>query len=64
MFDPRKRINMREIFEHPFFKEVRNNESERVEAHPIEMEFEEEDLTFDRLRQLFVKEILEYHPDA
>lgn len=63
VFDPRKRISMKDILSHPYFKEVRQPDKEKVEDEKIAMDFEDEDLTFARLRELFVKEIQEYHPD-
>lgn len=63
VFDPRKRISLEEIFNHPYFKEVRDPNMEKVKVQEISMDFEEEELTFGRLRELFVKEIQEYHPE-
>lgn len=54
---------MKDILSHPYFKEVRQPDKEKVEDEKIAMDFEDEDLTFARLRELFVKEIQEYHPD-
>jgi len=58
-FNPNDRLDITEIVKHKYFDEVRDQELEDiVEKGPIVLPFdEEEDLTVEKLRGYFVKEI-------
>lgn len=57
-FNPYFRIKIDEALEHPFLADVRKPEIEKVSEEQIDFEFEKEMLDRDRLRELFVEEIL------
>ena len=58
-FNPDDRLDIKEIVKHKYFDEVRDQELEEIlEKGPIVLPFEEEeDLTVEKLRDYFVKEI-------
>ena len=57
-FNPYFRIKIDEALEHPFLADVRKPEIEKYSEEQIDFEFEKEMLDRDRLRELFVEEIL------
>jgi len=57
-FNPYFRIKINEALEHPFLADVRKPEMEKFAEETIDFEFEKEMLDRDRLRELFVEEIL------
>jgi serine/threonine protein kinase len=60
VFNPYYRISLKECFEHPLFAAVRNPARENVQTQPVTLEFEKEDLTRDKLRQLILQECSYY----
>jgi mitogen-activated protein kinase 1/3 len=62
-FNPRKRINVEEALEHPFFAEVRH--SETVARDQVFLPFElESELDEHSLRKYFIMEMQKFHPDV
>lgn len=58
LFNPQKRIKLNECLNHPFFGDIRDIKKEKEANFSLEFEFEKEEiLTFDRLRELFLKVI-------
>ena len=65
-FNPYLRMDMSSALGHPFLRDVRDTQREKELAkvgNEIELEFEEEgdEIEIDRLRELFLKEIANYH---
>ena len=42
--------------EHPLFEKVRNVQKEAIVGSPVELNFEKDDLTRERLRELILEE--------
>lgn len=59
-FNPYKRASLMECLEHPHLAEVRDTRKEIKAKDPIVIDFEYEDVNTDRLRELFVDEIIFY----
>lgn len=57
-FNPFFRIPVDEALEHPFFKKIRKTEKEKVAKEPVGLEFEEEVMGVQRLRELFLNAIV------
>jgi len=57
-FNPYLRTNVDDALEHPFFTKVKKPHKEKVADAQIALDFENETLDRDRLRQLFVETIL------
>ncbi|RAW28215.1 Extracellular signal-regulated kinase 1 [Phytophthora cactorum] len=64
VFDPIKRISVEEALEHPYLASLHNLEDEPVADSCFSFDFEKEDLTESRLKELIFEEILRIHPDA
>ena len=61
IFDPNKRITVKECLEHPFFKSVRDPSKEEEATFNLEFEFEDDNnLTVEKLRNLFLTVIKSY----
>lgn len=61
IFNPNKRITVQQALEHPFFKDVRDKEKEIEADFNLEFEFEkDENLTMEKLRELFLKVMKSY----
>ena len=61
IFDPNKRITVKECLEHPFFKSVRDTSKEEEATFNLEFEFEgDNNLTVEKLRNLFLTVIKSY----
>ena len=61
IFDPNKRITVKECLEHPFFKSVRDQSKEEEASFNLEFEFEDDNnLTVEKLRNLFMTVIKSY----
>ena len=61
IFDPNKRITVKECLEHPFFKSVRDPSKEEEATFNLEFEFEDDNnLTVEKLRNLFMTVIKSY----
>ena len=61
LFNPNKRITVNECLEHPYFKDVRDPSKEEEADFHLEFEFEGDDnLTVEKLRDLFLKVINSY----
>jgi mitogen-activated protein kinase 1/3 len=61
IFDPNKRITLKECIEHPFFKDVRDTSIEEEASFNLEFEFEDDqNLNIDKLRNLFLAVIKSY----
>ncbi|CAH0487216.1 unnamed protein product [Peronospora farinosa] len=64
LFDPAKRISVEEALEHPYLASLHNLEDEPVADSVFSFDFEKEDLTKSRLKELIYEEIFKIHPDA
>lgn len=61
LFNPYKRIKVNECLEHPYFKDIRDPKKEIEADFNLEFEFEkDENLTLEKLRDLFLKVINSY----
>ena len=61
IFDPHKRITVKECLEHPFFKSIRDPSKEEEASFNLEFEFEDDNnLTVEKLRNLFLTVIKSY----
>ena len=61
IFDPNKRITVKECLTHPFFKSIRDPKKEEEATFILEFEFEEDNnLTIEKLRNLFLTVIKSY----
>ena len=60
-FDPNKRITVNQALNHPFFTDVRDPKKEVEADFNLEFEFEkDENLTMEKLRNLFIQVINSY----
>ena len=57
-FNPYLRTNVDDALAHPFFTKVKKPHKEKLSESQITLDFENETLDRDRLRQLFVETIL------
>ena len=65
IFDPNKRITVKECLEHPFFKSVRDPSKEEEASFNLEFEFEDDNnLTVEKLRNLLLTVIKSYKQKA
>ena len=65
IFDPKKRITVQQSLEHPFFKSIRDPTKEEEATFNLEFEFEDDNnLTFEKLRNLFITVIKSYKKKA
>lgn len=64
VFDPTKRLTVDEALEHPYLAMLHDVTIEPTLPSPLEIEFEEEDLREDALRERVWNEMLFYHPEA
>ena len=65
IFDPNKRITVKECLEHPFFKNIRDPSKEEEASFNLEFEFEgDNNLTVEKLRNLFLTVIKSYKQKA
>ena len=65
IFDPKKRITVQQSLEHPFFKSIRDPRKEEEATFNLEFEFEDDnDLTIEKLRNLFITVIKSYKKKA
>lgn len=60
---PRKRISLEKALEHPFLESLHNPDDEPVHEHTFSFEFENEDLSRERIQLLIWEEIKSFHPD-
>jgi serine/threonine protein kinase len=60
---PKKRITVEEALEHPFLESLHSPDDEPVNSTGFSFEFENEDLSRERVQELIWEEIREYHPD-
>jgi hypothetical protein len=60
VFNPYFRISLEQCFEHPLFKSVRKESIENVKGQSVTLEFEKEELTKERMRELMSLEISRY----
>lgn len=61
LFNPKKRITVNQCLEHPYFKDIRDPKKEEEAEFNLEFEFEkDENLTIEKLRDLFLKVINSY----
>ncbi|CAI5720521.1 unnamed protein product [Peronospora destructor] len=64
LFDPAKRISVEEALEHPYLASLHNLGDEPVADSVFSFDFEKEDLTESRLKELIYEEIFKIRPDA
>jgi serine/threonine protein kinase len=60
---PKKRITIQKALEHPFLDSLHNEEDEPVYESTFHFDFENEDLSKERIQALIWEEIKEFHPD-
>jgi mitogen-activated protein kinase 1/3 len=60
---PRKRITLEQALEHPFLESLHNPDDEPVHENTFSFEFENEDLSRERIQQLIWEEIRSFHSD-
>lgn len=60
---PKKRITIEKALEHPFLDSLHNVDDEPLYEEPFTFEFEQEELSRERIQQLIWEEIKEFHPD-
>ena len=60
VFNPYFRLTLQDCLAHPVFKDVRCAEKESIKGNTVTLEFEKEDLTRDRLRELILTECSHY----
>jgi mitogen-activated protein kinase 1/3 len=60
---PKRRATIEQALEHPFLESLHNSDDEPVTEEIFSFEFENEDLTRERIQQLIWEEIREYHPE-
>lgn len=60
---PKKRISVDKALEHPFLDSLHNSDDEPMTDSNFSFEFENEDLTRERVQELIWEEIREYHSD-
>ena len=60
---PKKRITIDKAIEHPFLESLHNAEDEPLSGHVFSFEFENEELSRERVQELIWEEIREYHPE-
>lgn len=60
---PKKRITLEKALEHPFLESLHNPEDEPVHEHAFSFEFENEDLSRERIQDLIWEEMRSFHQD-
>jgi mitogen-activated protein kinase 1/3 len=60
---PKKRISIEKALEHPFLESLHNSDDEPLTTSTFSFEFENEDLSRERVQELIWEEIREYHPE-
>jgi len=58
VFDPAKRVSVEEALEHPYLASLHNLEDEPVADSSFSFDFEKEDLTEARLKELIFEYVL------
>ncbi|KAF1315713.1 Cmgc/mapk protein kinase, partial [Globisporangium splendens] len=64
VFDPRKRLTIAEALEHPYLSMVRDKSLERTCPTPFDFDFENTELTKQKLQELIFEDVCAFHPDA
>lgn len=59
-FNPNRRITIKECFEHPFFKNVRNKNYEKTSNRILNLDYENLELSFDELRFKYLEVITNF----
>lgn len=60
---PKRRITVEQALEHPFLESLHSPDDEPVNTTGFSFEFENEDLSRERVQELIWEEIREYHAD-
>lgn len=60
---PKKRITVEKALEHPFLESLHSPDDEPVNTEGFSFEFENEELSRERVQELIWEEIREYHAD-
>lgn len=60
---PKKRITVEQALEHPFLESLHSPDDEPVNTTGFSFEFENEELSRERVQELIWEEIREYHAD-
>lgn len=60
---PKKRISLEKALAHPFLESLHNAEDEPVHENSFSFEFENEDLSRERIQELIWEEIRSFHSD-
>ena len=56
VFNPYFRISVDECLAHPLFSKIRTTSKEEIAAEPIALDFEKDDLSREKLRELILRE--------
>jgi mitogen-activated protein kinase 1/3 len=59
---PKKRITIEKALEHPFLESLHNVEDEPLHEESFTFDFEQEELSKERIQELIWQEIREFHP--
>lgn len=59
---PKRRITIEKALEHPFLESLHNVDDEPLHEHTFSFDFEQEELSRERIQQLIWEEIREFHP--
>jgi mitogen-activated protein kinase 1/3 len=59
---PKKRITIEKALEHPFLESLHNVEDEPLHENSFTFDFEQEELSKERIQELIWQEIREFHP--
>lgn len=60
---PKKRITIEKALEHPFLESLHNPDDEPTHNCTFSFDFENEDLSRERVQELIWEELREYHPE-
>mmetsp|Transcript_5631 Transcript_5631/g.11447 ORF Transcript_5631/g.11447 Transcript_5631/m.11447 type:complete len:446 (+) Transcript_5631:101-1438(+) len=63
VFDPRKRVSVKQALNHALFAEIRQCKIETTAKEPIRLDFEQaEEIDAKAMRKLFLREVRRFHP--
>ena len=62
-FHPKKRISVKDCLNHPYFKDLRSDETEIVSKEKFDWSFDDLTLTKENLQKMIYEESLYFHPE-
>jgi serine/threonine protein kinase len=62
-FDPQRRITVEQALAHPYLASLHDASDEPNASHPFSFDFEGENLSGDRVRDLVYAELVEFHEE-